>query len=114
MAAKAALGGKGHLSRWVRLPNRQSDGLTGCVCVCERAAAERAAAWGGGGGGYLFFSHYPLLTQVMENFKRGKSLKYPLNAGNGSSWRAEPALTISQSVFLADWCSRIGLLCSVL
>lgn len=66
------LGEKGHLSWWVRLPNRQSDGLTASVsrcagvsvCVCEPGCGLRDKF------GYLFFSHCPLLTHVMENFTR--------------------------------------------
>ena len=61
MAEKMVLGKKGHLSWWVRLPNRQSDGLTAsvrqcvcvCVCVCVFVQAkERAAVFRRGVGIY--------------------------------------------------------------
>ncbi len=72
------LGEKGHLSWWVRLPNRQSDGLTASVSQCECVGICVCVCAGKGEGcglwercGYLYFSHCPLLTHVMENFTRG-------------------------------------------
>lgn len=82
----------------------QRVSVCGCMCVLA-GRGEGCGLWER--CRYLFFSHCPLLTHVMENFIRWKSLKYLLNVGNVSSWRADPAFlpALSFSHTQTRWCS---------
>ena len=82
------LGDKGHLSWWVRLSNRQSDGLTAsvspqvCVSVCAHIceqATERAAVFG---RRVFILLPLPSIDPCNGQFYKGKCLKYPSDVGN--------------------------------
>ena len=71
----------------------EGDFLTGNHTGRQWASACGLQAKERGRRGYVFFSHCPLLTRVMDTLIRGESLKYPLNVGNVSLLRVGPAST---------------------